>query len=253
MTVPLGIFLAALWPTMRSWKRIALAGFCFSLAIELSQLFTNRGTNIDDLIANTLGAVLGYVLFMTVDKLLQRRKISESKKVQQKERLQIKEQASLKSKVLRYEGVAYVALSFLGMFLLFNPVWVSTFDANFSERHTYAWGETTIHQSFSLHGTVLEVRTDGLLLGLNHVEDIGSGTIMANTDQTLFIYFAEETTVDILRIDDSETVFPVAMNTNPQDIRVGDLADLFFDRDFYNTEEPNPNNPATHITVWRFS
>jgi len=260
MTVPLGLFLAALWPKMRSWKRIALAGFCFSLAIELSQLFTNRGTNVDDLIANTLGAVVGYVLFVAVDRLRQR-KISnreqsyrqEQLQARQQERLQVKHQALSRSKVLRNEGIIYVVLSFVGMFLFFNPAWVSTFDVNFSERHTFAGGGTTVHQDFSLHGVVLEVSADGLLLGLNHVEDIDDGAIMANTDQRLFVHFTEETTVAILRIDESETVFPVALETGTQDIRVGDSVDLFFNQDFYNVEESDPNNPATHIIVWRFS
>ena len=35
----------------------------FSLAIELSQLLNNRITDIDDLFTNTLGAMVGYLLY----------------------------------------------------------------------------------------------------------------------------------------------------------------------------------------------
>lgn len=61
--VPLGFLLPCLW---RGYERLPLtfaAGFCFSLAIELSQLLNFRITDVDDLIANTLGAVLGLLLF----------------------------------------------------------------------------------------------------------------------------------------------------------------------------------------------
>lgn len=60
MFVPFGFLLPLLWKSMRDWKHTGLAGFCLSLLIEVSQLFSFRATDIDDLIANTLGAVLGY-------------------------------------------------------------------------------------------------------------------------------------------------------------------------------------------------
>ncbi len=60
MFLPFGFLLPLLWKSLRSWKRAALAGFCLSLFIELSQLFCFRATDIDDLIANTLGTALGY-------------------------------------------------------------------------------------------------------------------------------------------------------------------------------------------------
>lgn len=60
--LPLGFFLPVLWPSMRSLKRTFLAGFGTSLVIELLQLFSLRLTDIDDLIFNTLGVVLGFLL-----------------------------------------------------------------------------------------------------------------------------------------------------------------------------------------------
>ena len=47
----------------RRFSRAVLAGAGFSLLIECSQLLTNRACDIDDLIANTLGAALGYALW----------------------------------------------------------------------------------------------------------------------------------------------------------------------------------------------
>lgn len=64
--VPLGFFLRLLWN--RSVSNTALTGFAFSLLIEISQLFNRRSTDIDDLLTNTLGAVLGCMLCMFVVK-----------------------------------------------------------------------------------------------------------------------------------------------------------------------------------------
>lgn len=60
--VPLGVLAPLLWEEFRSLKRILLLGGALSLFIEVMQLFTFRATDVDDLIMNTLGAVLGYLL-----------------------------------------------------------------------------------------------------------------------------------------------------------------------------------------------
>lgn len=62
MFVPLGFLLPILWSRCRRWYSTLLAGFLTSLTIEVSQLFSFRATDVDDLIMNTLGAFLGYCL-----------------------------------------------------------------------------------------------------------------------------------------------------------------------------------------------
>ena len=57
-----GFFAALLWKG-ESLKKAAFAGFFFSLTVEICQLPQARGTDIDDLWLNTLGAVLGYGVF----------------------------------------------------------------------------------------------------------------------------------------------------------------------------------------------
>ena len=63
MLMPFGFFLPLLCPDFRRPGRVVGAGFCFSLLIELSQILSARGTDIDDLILNTLGALLGYLFY----------------------------------------------------------------------------------------------------------------------------------------------------------------------------------------------
>ena len=62
MFTPLGFLLPACFERYRNWGRTLAAGFLTSLTVELIQLFTFRATDVDDLIMNTLGTILGYLL-----------------------------------------------------------------------------------------------------------------------------------------------------------------------------------------------
>lgn len=61
--IPLGILLPLLWPTKREFLFVLLFGFSFSLLIEISQLFNQRSTDVDDLIMNFLGAIIGFGIY----------------------------------------------------------------------------------------------------------------------------------------------------------------------------------------------
>ena len=58
--MPLGFLLPFLCPYFKAFFRAVLFGFCASLLIELLQIFTFRATDVNDLMTNTLGAVLGW-------------------------------------------------------------------------------------------------------------------------------------------------------------------------------------------------
>lgn len=60
--VPFGFLVPVLWREFRSWGAVTGAGFLTSLLIECIQLCSFRATDVDDLIMNTLGAFVGYVL-----------------------------------------------------------------------------------------------------------------------------------------------------------------------------------------------
>lgn len=68
--VPLGIMLPFLWKKYNSPKATVVFGFMMSLTIELLQLFTYRATDINDLIANTLGTLFGYFIFRVTSHLV---------------------------------------------------------------------------------------------------------------------------------------------------------------------------------------
>lgn len=71
MFVPLGVLLPLLWKKCRKWYVTIPIGFAISFVIELVQLAIRRGIcDIDDLFANTLGTVLGFLCIMAVLSLL---------------------------------------------------------------------------------------------------------------------------------------------------------------------------------------
>lgn len=60
--LPFGFLLPVLWRKCRSWNTTVSAGFLTSLGIEGLQLFCFRATDVDDLIMNTLGTFLGFLM-----------------------------------------------------------------------------------------------------------------------------------------------------------------------------------------------
>jgi len=72
MLVPFGMYLPFLSRKIRSVKQAARLGFYVSLSFELTQLAirvllgSGRSTDINDLIANTSGAVIGFLLIRKV-------------------------------------------------------------------------------------------------------------------------------------------------------------------------------------------
>ena len=101
MFMPLGFLLPLIWKNFRNAKKVVLMGFLMSLAIEICQLFNLRTTDIDDLMMNTLGAVIGYFIWKLTKRLfknINHKSISLSK----------------------LEPIVYLTLAVLGEFLLFN-------------------------------------------------------------------------------------------------------------------------------------
>lgn len=63
MFVPFGILLPVVFPKMRKFCKTLLCAFLFSFLIEFVQYFIGRSADIDDVIMNTAGGLIGYGLF----------------------------------------------------------------------------------------------------------------------------------------------------------------------------------------------
>lgn len=64
--IPLGLALPLLWKRFGFWWRTALFGLSASVFIEVLQIFTHRATDVNDLLTNTLGCLLGFGLAKVV-------------------------------------------------------------------------------------------------------------------------------------------------------------------------------------------
>lgn len=78
--MPLGFLLPLLWARYPGLKETVLFGLVMSASIELLQILTYRATDINDIIANTLGTALGYLAFRIMARLIpSARKLAKSK------------------------------------------------------------------------------------------------------------------------------------------------------------------------------
>lgn len=70
--VPIGFFAGGALKKKHIWNALGF-GFVLSLFIEVTQLISTRGVfNVDDIIHNTLGCVLGFLCFVLCYKLIKR-------------------------------------------------------------------------------------------------------------------------------------------------------------------------------------
>lgn len=100
--VPLGLLVPIIWKKMNKLSNLIATGFLFTILIEASQLLNNRRTDIDDILLNVLGAVVGFGLFRLFDE------ITKSK-------------FSVKNPVIT-ELMISVVVVFLGRFFLYNEM-----------------------------------------------------------------------------------------------------------------------------------
>ena len=74
MFIPLGIVWPAVFRKLDTHGKVIAAGVGVSLSIELLQLpFFDRASDIDDLILNSAGFIIGYLIFLAVKKLKHRK------------------------------------------------------------------------------------------------------------------------------------------------------------------------------------
>lgn len=101
MFMPLGFLLPLLWKNKRQIAKIFGTSLLFSFLIEFCQLFNFRTTDIDDLMMNTLGGVLGFWIWKIWIKIC-------TKDVSEEPQFQAK------------EPIILILLAVLGRFFLYN-------------------------------------------------------------------------------------------------------------------------------------
>lgn len=130
MCMPLGFLLPFIWKECRSLGRTAFTGAAFSLLIELSQLFNYRSLDIDDLTANILGTIAGYLIWSIaadirkeMEKKRRKRKIRKIHNEEEEFMKFVTSEWEIPLPVKHVKGHAqvYLFLSLAGTFFLYNP------------------------------------------------------------------------------------------------------------------------------------
>lgn len=98
--IPLGLLTPIIWKKMNNLTNIIGVGFFFTMLIEISQLLNNRATDIDDILLNLLGSVVGFWLFKVWDRLT-------------KSKFQV-------GSSFTYELPIYITVIFVGRFFLYD-------------------------------------------------------------------------------------------------------------------------------------
>ncbi|QQK08987.1 VanZ family protein [Miniphocaeibacter halophilus] len=102
MFIPFGFLLPYLWKKTNNLMAVTIYSFFFSLVIELSQLLNVRATDVDDLLMNTLGGIVGFIIFKMYCK--------------------VKSRSNTRTMNSKPSPAIYIGAMFLGKFLLFNSM-----------------------------------------------------------------------------------------------------------------------------------
>ncbi len=105
--IPFGFLLPFLWTKYQKFKTTFLSGLLFSMSIEISQLFCFRTTDIDDLIMNTLGTIIGYIFFLILKRTFKFMNY-----------FTISTNCSVNNTFSKYEALIYLLIVYLIMFFL---------------------------------------------------------------------------------------------------------------------------------------
>lgn len=103
MFMPLGFLLPLIWKNMRKLKPVVVTSLVYSFSIEICQLFNRRNTDVDDLLMNVIGAIIGFYIYKFFVKLIKRKNKEEKD-----------------FSLSKNEPIMYLTLSILGTFFLYK-------------------------------------------------------------------------------------------------------------------------------------
>lgn len=72
--IPLGFFIPIVLKNKRKLYKTTLIAFGITFSVEFFQYFIGRSSDIDDIITNLLGAIIGYAIFKILNHFLEQKK-----------------------------------------------------------------------------------------------------------------------------------------------------------------------------------
>ncbi len=70
--IPLGLFIPIVYRNKRTIFKTIIFVLLITLSVEFVQYFIGRSSDINDVIANTLGGIIGYGLFLLINRLIKK-------------------------------------------------------------------------------------------------------------------------------------------------------------------------------------
>ena len=228
MTMPFGFLLPLIWPEFRSFKKVALAGFAFSLFLELSQLLNRRATTTEDLITNVLGVLLGCFIYRILH-----RAIYKTKNFRPTRRST--------SPIITYEAIIYLACSFVGIFFFFNSLLILPFGASNNIAST-----NNISTDTYVEGTIANISESTITVdGMETLVFENGKSSISNSGSQKNIITTEQTTVVLCQTDPEEKQEPVITPTTLDALSLHDLITV-------TGQEEAQGFVAQEITLWKF-
>lgn len=71
--IPLGFFIPIVLENRRKLYKTVIISFCITFSVEFFQYFIGRSYDIDDMITNILGAIMGYTIFKIGNQFFEKR------------------------------------------------------------------------------------------------------------------------------------------------------------------------------------
>lgn len=167
--VPLGFFIPMLFKKLNNAKKILLYGFIASVTIEFIQYFTPMNmSDVDDVIFNTMGALLGlacYRAFYKISKCIKRDKLIDS--------IQDKEKNDLIKIVVKPLGAMLVCC----LIFTFSMIYTNTYSSKLSDKELavkafarYDSGKVVSYKKYDKY--VFFIKDNGDYINLCNVEKV---------------------------------------------------------------------------------
>ena len=231
MTMPFGFLLPLIWPELRSIKKVAFTGFSFSLLIELSQLLNRRATTTEDLIMNTLGVILGCLIYRHLHRVIYRTN-------------NFRPTRRTTSPIVTHEAIIYLACSFLGMFLFFNSLLILPFST--SDASDSIISISSMNTSTHMEGTIVKISDNRITMDSMETIVLENGsTSISNSGPQEDIIVTEQTTIEIWQTDLEETLDPIITPVPIDTLSEHDLIAVTGQKD-------SQGFIAEKIVIWKF-
>lgn len=242
---PFGYFIPLLYKKCQNVKIVILAGFCVSLFFEISQYFLYLGSaDIDDVILNLLGVILGFLFFKTVNRIIYEKQTE-------------KYVVTIILSIIGFIAAGYLAVNYFGIMFgisnhrgqadhnndvsgdLIDNIEVVEISGNVSDTE---YGNE-FEDEFEIWGEITSFDDSSVIINKTDVEDLGNGmssaSINVENPDLQTVYITETTIYTQKDIYDVKGNRVETREASGEDLEIGkhiNIKGYLLDNKFYATE-----------------